>query len=124
MWFVNKIAEARIKDAMAHGEFDDLPGAGKPLPLDDDALVPEEFRAAYRVLKNAGYVPAEVSLRGEIADVESLIASASDEQLRARGYKRLNYLMAQLQAMRGSAVDLRVEQAYYQQLLECLERGG
>jgi hypothetical protein len=34
--------------------------ARAPLVLDDDAMVPEELRAAYRVLKNSGYVPAEV----------------------------------------------------------------
>ena len=54
------IAERRIEEAIANGELDDLPGAGKPLALDDDALVPEDLRMAYRILKNAGYVPEEV----------------------------------------------------------------
>ena len=40
------------------GAFDDLPGAGKPLDLDDDRLVPEDVRIAYRILRNAGFVPA------------------------------------------------------------------
>ena len=31
-----------------------MPGAGRPLDLDDeDALVPEELRMAHRILKNA-----------------------------------------------------------------------
>jgi DnaJ-like protein len=47
------LAEKRIEDAVARGEFDDLPGAGRPLELDDDALVPEELRMAHRILKNA-----------------------------------------------------------------------
>jgi hypothetical protein len=54
------IAERRIAEAVANGELDNLPGAGKPLELDDDALVPEELRMAHRILKNAGYAPAEV----------------------------------------------------------------
>jgi hypothetical protein len=54
------IAERVIQEAIARGELDDLPGAGRPLELDDDALVPEELRLAYRILKNAGYVPEEV----------------------------------------------------------------
>ncbi len=54
------LAERRIAQAIANGELDDLPGAGKPLDLDDDALVPEEWRMAHRILKNAGYAPEEV----------------------------------------------------------------
>lgn len=54
------IAERRIAEALAKGELDELPGAGKPLELDDDALIPEELRMAYRILKNAGYAPEEV----------------------------------------------------------------
>jgi hypothetical protein len=54
------IAERRIAEALAQGEFDGLPGAGKPLDLAEDPLVPEDQRMANRILKNAGYVPREV----------------------------------------------------------------
>ena len=54
------IAEQRIAEAIANGELDDLPGAGKALDLDDNALVPEELRVAHRILKNAGVAPPEV----------------------------------------------------------------
>jgi len=47
------IAEQKIADAVSQGEFDNLPGAGRPLELDDDALVPEDMRMAHRILKNA-----------------------------------------------------------------------
>ena len=57
------VIEAKIAQAQAAGAFDDLPGAGKPLDLDDDRLVPEEVRVALRILKNAGYVPAEITER-------------------------------------------------------------
>jgi len=56
----DSIAEKKIAEAMERGEFDDLPGAGRPLELDDDANVPEDLRVAYRILKNAGFVPPEV----------------------------------------------------------------
>ena len=50
------LAERRIEEAIARGEFDNLPGAGRPLDLDDeDPLWPEEVRMARRILKNAGY---------------------------------------------------------------------
>ena len=54
------IAEQRIVEAIAKGELDELPGAGRPLELDDDTLVPEELRVAHRILKNAGVAPPEV----------------------------------------------------------------
>lgn len=50
------LAERKIEEAIARGEFDNLPGAGRPLDLDDeDPLWPEEVRMARRILKNAGY---------------------------------------------------------------------
>lgn len=57
---LDSIAERKIAEAIANGELDDLPGAGKPLELDDDALIPEDLRMAYRILKNAGYAPEEI----------------------------------------------------------------
>ena len=56
------LAERRIEEAIARGEFDDLPGAGQPLDLDDlDPLLPEELRMAYRLRKNAGSRPQDES---------------------------------------------------------------
>ncbi len=66
------IAEQRIAEAIANGELDDLPGAGRPLDLDDDALIPEELRLAWRILKNAGYVPPELETLNEIAQLERI----------------------------------------------------
>ena len=54
------IAELKIAEAIANGDLDNLPGEGRPLELDDNSLVPEELRLAYRILKNAGFVPPEV----------------------------------------------------------------
>ena len=48
------IAERKIAEAVSQGELDGLPGAGRPLDLDEDALVPAELRMAHRILKNAG----------------------------------------------------------------------
>jgi hypothetical protein len=69
------IAEKKIAEAIARGEFNDLPGAGKPLELDDDANVPEDLRVAYRILKNAGFVPPEVESLREVGDLERLVAA-------------------------------------------------
>jgi hypothetical protein len=69
----DQIAEKRIAEAIERGEFDDLPGAGRPLELDDDAHIPEDLRVAYRILKNAGYVPPEVDSLRQIGELERLV---------------------------------------------------
>jgi hypothetical protein len=78
------VAEQKIAEAVSKGELDNLPGAGRPLNLDDDALVPEELRLAYRILKNAGFAPAEVhalkdenARPGVLAKLEMLRAAAT-----------------------------------------------
>ncbi|HVF65468.1 MAG TPA: DnaJ family domain-containing protein [Casimicrobiaceae bacterium] len=97
MRMFDQIAEQRIEAALAAGEFNDLPGAGKPLVLDDDVLVAEELRVAYRILKNAGFVPPEIEARREIAGIASLIRHASDDDVRAKALARLALLEAKLE---------------------------
>jgi len=93
------IVEARIAEAREAGAFDDLPGAGKPLDLGDDRLVPEDVRAAYRILKNAGCVPAELLQRKEAADLRKLLASiAAEAPERRRTLAKLALLEARLEA--------------------------
>ncbi|MFQ5759410.1 MAG: DnaJ family domain-containing protein [Acidiferrobacterales bacterium] len=117
MRYIDKLAEPRIQEAIGRGEFNNLPGTGKPLALDDDTLVPPELRVAYRVRTNAGYLPRDLQLRSEISDLEAFVATVDDSPSRGRAYRRLNYLRAQLQAARSNRADLRVEHAYYRQLL-------
>lgn len=112
MLLFDRVAEQKIADALARGELDDLPGAGRPLALEDDALVPEELRLAYRILKNAGFVPPEVEARREIAELERLLFD--DETLdaaeRARAAKKLALLRT------------RIEPAYAERILGRLAR--
>ncbi|RVT18547.1 DnaJ family domain-containing protein, partial [Enterobacter hormaechei] len=54
MWLLDQWAERHISDAQNKGEFENLPGSGEPLILDDDSHLPPELRAGYRLLKNAG----------------------------------------------------------------------
>jgi hypothetical protein len=54
------IAERRIEEAVARGEFDGLPNAGQALDLYEDPLVPEEMRMAKRILRNADVELADV----------------------------------------------------------------
>jgi len=75
---IAKIAEQKILDAIASGELDNLPGKGRPLNLDDLRDVPPQLRLEYKVLKNAGLLPEEVTLQKEIAALEELLNNCRD----------------------------------------------
>lgn len=51
------LIDEQIQDAMRKGEFNDLPGAGKPLKLEDDAHTPEHLRMAHKLLRNNDLAP-------------------------------------------------------------------
>jgi len=69
MTILERIAEQRIADALRLEVFEGLAGRGQRLDLDDEAAVPSEWRAAFRLLKNAGFAPEWIVLGREI-DVE------------------------------------------------------
>ncbi|WP_161822503.1 DnaJ family domain-containing protein [Sporotomaculum syntrophicum] len=73
------IAENKIREAMLKGEFDDLPGQGKPLKIDDLSNVPDDLRASYILLKNAGVLPEEMELHKEIVNLQTLINRCYDD---------------------------------------------
>ncbi len=50
------LTERRILEAIAKGDFKNLPGAGKPLKIEGLYFLPRKLRAAYIVLKNSGYL--------------------------------------------------------------------
>lgn len=100
MFDFERIAERRIAEAVARGDFDNLAGKGKPLELDDDRWVPPDQRLAFRVLKNAGFAPQEVRIRREIAEAEEVLASNDEKALGAQSVRRLNLLFAQLDVQR------------------------
>ncbi|WP_025949069.1 DnaJ family domain-containing protein [Geobacillus thermocatenulatus] len=75
-----RIAEEKIREAMKNGEFDNLPGFGKPLELEDLSRIPEELRLGYLLLKNAGYVKEEAELRKELLTLEDLLRCCEDDE--------------------------------------------
>lgn len=115
------LVERRIREAQSRGEFENLPGSGKPLPEEDDALVPPELRVAYRVLRNAGYVPPEVeALRSLGALIAKVHESEPDAALAQRARRRL---LAMNLALERAGVSLSTQAMiqYEQLLLEKLE---
>ena len=104
------LVEQKLAEAVSRGEFDNLPGAGRPLDLDDDKLVPEDLRVAYRILKNAGYVPPEVEALNEIRDLERLILESPEDKAREKAVRKLALLRT------------RIEGSYYEKALAKLAR--
>ena len=117
MNLLNQIAETRIQEAIERGELRDLPGEGKPLQLDDDSAIPEELRLAYRILKNAGFLPPELQLRKEVREAEQLLQQLPEGE---RSRARLELLQLRLAATRRQPINLLLEDRYRQRLLERL----
>ncbi len=114
----DKIAEKKIREAMDNGEFDDLPGKGKPLRLEDDRHLPQDIRLAHKILKNADCLPPELELRKEILTIEELLDGIKDTKEKYRQIKKLNYLIMKLNMSRRSSLDLEKNQVYYEKLVD------
>ena len=78
-----------IKKAQERGEFDDLPGKGKPIDLTEYFEMPEEVRVAQVMLKNAGMAPREVDLLKEIAGLRQILTKVVDEKKKAELQKQI-----------------------------------
>lgn len=93
MWLLDQWAERHIADAQRKGEFDNLPGKGAPLILDDDSAVPEALRSGYRLLKNAGCLPLELEQRKEAMALADLLKGIRREDERYQELSRRLALM-------------------------------
>jgi len=115
-----KIVEERIRQAQKNGDFDNLSGAGKPLKLEDISQIPEDLRLAYKMLKNADCIPPELEIKKEIRSTESLLETLTDEKLKYKTLKKLNYLILKLNTLRKGAVKFEIPQKYEEQVVGCL----
>ncbi len=118
MYAFHLIAEKRIKKAMQQGQFDNLPGKGKPLVFEDDSMIPEDLRMAYKILKNAGFLPPELQTEKEIKQAVDLLESLDDEKQRYRQVTKLNVIITKMNMMRKRPVNLEVNQLYYRKIVE------
>lgn len=116
---LSQIAEERIRESIEKGEFDDLPGAGKPLVFEDMSNVPEDLRMAYKILKNAGCLPPELERRKEMANLASLLENCADEKEKIICARKLRALFGK-QPERIALLQEKDE--YYQQILAKLEK--
>jgi hypothetical protein len=113
-----KIVEERIQQSMRKGEFDSLPGAGKPLALEDFSNVPEDLRMAYKILKNADCVPPEIDIKKEILQTEALLEQMTDVKERYKTLKKLNFLIMKFNSARAGAIQFEIPQKYEGKLVD------
>lgn len=120
MSIFQKIVEKRILRAKKEGVFDDLPGRGEPLSIEDDSHIPEELRLVHKILKNADCLPPELQLRKEIRQMEDMLEGIPDEKEKYRHIKRINYKIMQLNMMGKGSPLLEETQLYYGKLIDKL----
>jgi hypothetical protein len=120
MLFLERLAEQRILEARERGDFDALPGRGEPIAEEPGlSHVPETLRMAYRLMKNAGYVPEEIQLMRSVDDLIAQIETG-DETSQALNRQRLNLVLLRLGSSRIG--NLKLIEHYYQRLADRLGR--
>lgn len=113
------IAERKIEEYFRSGNAPDLSHwKNRPLPVEDMSNVPSDLRMAYKILKNAGYVPEEVALRKEIARTEDLLAHCQDEKIKFKQLKKLSYLQFKLECRMGRSLILDSDSPYFAKVVE------
>lgn len=115
-----RIAEERIKEAQRAGAFDNLPGKGKPLELEDLSWVPEELRISYLVLKHAHVLPPEAELLKDIHTIEDLLKHVEDEGERRALAKSIQYKLIRLDMLKRRSMPLRSVRDYSRKLVDKL----
>jgi len=98
-WYESLI-DRQIREAQERGEFDNLPGAGKPLPghgeeYEEDWWIKELIRRE----NITGVLPASLSLRREVEDLMRTVATKKTEAAVRRVVADLNERI--LRAQRG-----------------------
>ena len=117
-----KIIEEKIKEAQERGEFDNLPGKGKPLDLEDESRIPEELRLSHKILKNANCLPPELELRREIRQMTDLLSGIPDEEEKYRQIKRINLKITRLNMMGHSSPLLDQDQVYFKKIIDNMDK--
>ncbi len=84
--------EAKIKQAMDSGLFDNLPGKGQPIDLRSYFAVPEHLRISYHILKNSNYLPEEVRLKKKMEEIKKEILTSTSYTQK----KKLNKALADM----------------------------
>ncbi|WP_372602707.1 DUF1992 domain-containing protein [Actibacterium sp.] len=92
------LINARIKLAEADGAFDNLPGAGKPLPPVDDP----QNALLNRLVRESGGVPEFVTLSRELERLRAELREESDRTKRREIMREMSMMDARIEIARKS----------------------
>ncbi len=93
------LVERRIVEAMQRGEFDNLPGAGKPLHIESPPPKNEDLWWALKIMRQAEVVPDEIRYRKRIDELRREVAAADSEQKALAAVRALNDQIRKLNRM-------------------------
>jgi hypothetical protein len=104
------LVEKKIREAMEQGEFDDLPGKGKPVDTSENPFEDPELRMAHRLLRNAGFAPSWVEERkdidAELEQARTLMARARQIQRQSTGSGSERAWQERVRQFRETVADL------------------
>jgi hypothetical protein len=115
-----RVAEERIREAQREGAFDNLPGKGKPLELEDQSLIPEDLRMSYHILKNAHVLPPKAELQKEIQTLQDLLKYVEDESERTAMAKEIEWKMIRLDLLGRRSFSWQTTRFYGKKLVRRL----
>jgi DnaJ family protein C protein 28 len=100
--------EEHLRKAIEEGKFDDLPGKGKPLRIEENPNADPEWELAFHLIKESGYtLPWIVTIR----EIEIDIEKARQDLQRAWKW-RIIYLSADVPDEKASAEWKRALEAF------------
>jgi DnaJ homologue, subfamily C, member 28, conserved domain len=112
-----RVVEERIREAQQEGAFDNLPGKGKPIVLEDMSMVPEDLRVAYHLLRNAHVLPPEAELQKEIHTLQDLIKYIEDDDERRALAKQIEWKVIRLDLLRKRSFSWQTSRLYGKKLV-------
>lgn len=115
-----RIAEERIREAQKEGAFDNLPGKGKPLQLEDLSMVPEDLRMSYHILKNAQVLPLEAEIQKEIHTLQDLLKYVEEDGERKALAKEIEWKVIRLDLLKRRSFSWRASRFYGKKLVRRL----
>lgn len=116
MEWLERIAEEKIREALERGEFENLELAGKPLRLEANGFVADDLKLAYKMLKDAGFLPPEMELRKEIVNLKALLDEISDEEERVALARRINAKILKLNLLLKRSIEGEDREVYVEKI--------
>lgn len=117
------IVEDLIKKAQHDGQFENLPGAGKPLPPDEFAHYPEDIRMVMRILKNTGHDDEAQFVKEEMGELQVQMKRATHQEKTEleKQYNQKLTQMNQLLSKKGIQTNSNAFKQYQSQIDEKLK---